>query len=89
MAMGRPVITCDAPGCRETVEHGVNGLLVPVRDPLALTAAISRLLDNPSETQAMGQAGYDLVACKYDVRQRAASESRYHGYHGVEVGREG
>src|SRR5690606_30973703 len=29
MAMGRPVITTDAPGCRETVEHGVNGFLVP------------------------------------------------------------
>jgi len=68
MAMGRPVITCDAPGCRETVEHGKNGLLVPVRDPQALAAAISRLLDNPAETQAMGDAGYALAARKYDVR---------------------
>lgn len=67
MAMGRPVITCDAPGCRETVEHGVNGLLVPVRDPQALAAAIDRLLQNPAEAEAMGEAGYALVARKYDV----------------------
>lgn len=69
MAMGRPVITCDAPGCRETVEHGVNGLLVPVRDPEALAAAISRLLDDPAEADAMGEASYALVARKYDVHR--------------------
>lgn len=68
MAMGRPVITCDAPGCRETVEHGVNGLLVPVRDPHALAAAIEHLLENPAEAEAMGEASYALVARKYDVR---------------------
>lgn len=69
MAMGRPVVTCDAPGCRETVEHGVNGLLVPVRDPRALADAIGRLLDDPAEAAAMGEASYALVARKYDVWQ--------------------
>ncbi len=68
MAMGRPVVTCDAPGCRETVEHGVNGLLVPVRDPQALAAAIGRLLDDPAEAAAMGEAGHALAARKYEVR---------------------
>lgn len=67
MAMGRPVITCDAPGCRETVEHGVNGLLIPVRDAQALAKAIDRLLQNPAEAEEMGEAGYALVARKYDV----------------------
>ncbi|WP_257550918.1 glycosyltransferase family 4 protein [Sphingopyxis sp. DBS4] len=69
MAMGRPVVTSDAPGCRETVKHGVNGLLVPVRDSRRLAAAIVHLLDNPMEVEAMGQAGYELVALKYDVKQ--------------------
>ncbi|RYH00256.1 MAG: glycosyltransferase family 1 protein [Alphaproteobacteria bacterium] len=69
MAMGRPIVTCDAPGCRETVEHGVNGLLVPVRDPQALAAAIGRLLENPAEAEAMGEASYALAARKYDVRR--------------------
>jgi glycosyltransferase involved in cell wall biosynthesis len=68
MAMGRPIITCDAPGCRETVEDGVNGLLVPVRDPQALATAIERLLQSPAEVERMGNAGYELVAKKYDVR---------------------
>ncbi|RYG34039.1 MAG: glycosyltransferase family 1 protein [Burkholderiales bacterium] len=69
MAMGRPVVTCDTPGCRETVEHGVNGLLVPVRDPRALAAAVGRLLDDPAEAKAMGESGYALVERKYDVRR--------------------
>lgn len=69
MAMGRPVITTDVPGCRETVEPGVNGLLVPVRDPQALAQAIARLLDNPDKAARMGEAGFALVARKYDVHQ--------------------
>ena len=69
MAMGRPIITCDVPGCRETVEHGVNGLLVPVRDPQSLADAIARLLDDPAEAAAMGEAGFALAARKYDVHQ--------------------
>ena len=42
MAMGRPVITTDVPGCRETVEDGLNGFLVPARDPQALAQALGR-----------------------------------------------
>lgn len=69
MAMGRPVVTTDVPGCRETVCDGVTGLLVPVRDPVALATAIARLLDNPAEAAAMGAAGFDLIERKYDVRR--------------------
>ncbi|TKF88134.1 glycosyltransferase, partial [Vibrio sp. F13] len=36
MAMGRPIITTDAPGCRETVVNGVNGFLIPVKDSIAI-----------------------------------------------------
>jgi glycosyltransferase involved in cell wall biosynthesis len=68
MAMGRPVVTTDVPGCRETVENGVNGLLVPVRNPSALADAIAYMLDHPEEAEAMGEAGFQLVALKYDVR---------------------
>jgi glycosyltransferase involved in cell wall biosynthesis len=68
MAMGRPVVTSDAPGCRETVDDGVNGRLVPVRDPSALADAIAYLLDHPQEAEAMGEAGFQLVSRKYDVR---------------------
>lgn len=64
MACGRPVITTDAPGCRDCVRDGDNGLLVPVKDVKALTAAITRLLENSDERKRMGERG----------RQRAVEE---------------
>lgn len=64
MACGRPVITTDAPGCRDCVRDGDNGLLVPVKDVEALTASITRLLENSDERKRMGARG----------RQRAVEE---------------
>lgn len=55
MAFGRPVITTDAPGCRETVDEGVNGYLVPPRDPAALAEAMRRFLDAPDLITRLGQ----------------------------------
>jgi glycosyltransferase involved in cell wall biosynthesis len=56
LATGRPVVTTDAPGCRATVEHGVNGLLVPVRDARALAAACRSLADDAALRARMGEA---------------------------------
>jgi glycosyltransferase involved in cell wall biosynthesis len=67
MAMGRPVITTDSPGCRETVNHGENGLLVPARDVAALADAISRFANHPLMIEGMGQAGRRIAERKYDV----------------------
>lgn len=53
-ACGLPSVTTDTSGCREVVEHGVNGLLVPVGDAKALAEAILRLLADPEEARAMG-----------------------------------
>jgi glycosyltransferase involved in cell wall biosynthesis len=44
-ACGKPIITCDMPGCRIIVEDGKNGFLIPPRDPKALAEAICKLLD--------------------------------------------
>lgn len=57
MACGRTVVTTDAPGCRECVLDGDNGLLVPVGDAGALAAAIRRLLDDPDLRRRMGARG--------------------------------
>ena len=57
MAMGRPVITTDAIGCREAVRDGDNGRLIPPRDPVALAAAITDLLADPLARKRMGQRG--------------------------------
>jgi len=69
MAMGRPVITTDAPGCRETVVEGVNGLKVPPQDATALEAAMERLILHPDEAAAMGQASLERACARYDVHR--------------------
>lgn len=69
MAMGRPVITTDVPGCRETVEDEVTGLLVPKNDAASLAAAIARLLAAPALAARMGEAGFRRASQKYDVRK--------------------
>lgn len=69
MAMGRPVITTDAPGCRETVVDGVNGLLVPVKDWEALYRAMRRFVDDPAPIAPMGAQSRRLAEEKFDVRK--------------------
>ncbi|MFZ9915186.1 MAG: glycosyltransferase [Phycisphaerales bacterium] len=68
LATGRAVITTDAPGCRETVERGVNGLLVPPRDAQALADACLKLADSPAEVVRMGAASAELARRKFDAR---------------------
>ena len=67
MAMGRPIITTDVPGCRETVVDGSNGLLVPPRDSEALAAAMESLIEQPGLRSEMGVRGLELCRSKYNV----------------------
>lgn len=67
MAMGRPIITTDAPGCRETVIDGYNGYLVPVKAVEELAAAMERFIVNPKLIIEMGKASRQLVEEKFDV----------------------
>lgn len=69
MAMARPVITTDAPGCRETVIPGENGFLVPPRDVPALVEAMERFLVCPDLVPVMGAASRSLAEKKYDVHE--------------------
>jgi len=69
MAMGRPVITTDAPGCRETVIDGLNGFLVPVQDSTALAEAMKKFILEPDLISKMGSAGRKLAEDKYDVHK--------------------
>lgn len=66
--MGRPVITTDAPGCRETVDEGVNGFLVPPRSPGALVQAMQRFIAQPSLITTMGAASRRMAEERFDVR---------------------
>lgn len=69
MAMGRAVITTDAPGCRETVVDGDNGFLVPVKSVNALVQAMLRFIDEPDLAARMGLRGRQVAEEKYDVRK--------------------
>lgn len=69
MAMGRAIITTDAPGCRETVINGVNGFLVPPKDYKDLAAKMVYLIENGEECQAMGQASFEYCQKRFDVQK--------------------
>lgn len=68
MAMARPVITTDVPGCCETVVPGRNGFLVPPRDPGALARAMEQFILNPGRIPDMGAASRTLAEERFDVR---------------------
>jgi glycosyltransferase involved in cell wall biosynthesis len=60
-ACGRPIVTTDAPGCREIVRHGENGLLVPVSNSVALADALRVMILNPDVRATMGRKGREIV----------------------------
>ncbi len=66
-AAGRPVVTTDTPGCRDLVEHEVNGLIVPPNDAPALAAALSRLAGDPALRARLGAAGRRRVEQQYSA----------------------
>lgn len=68
-ACGRPIITTDVPGCREVVRHEENGLLVPVRDPIALAAAMRRLILSPALRQFLGERGRQIAVAEFGLEK--------------------
>jgi len=66
---GRPVITTDHPGCRDAIEPGVTGRLVPIRNPNALANEILSLLDDPDLCKRMGQAGRKRAEKLFGINQ--------------------
>ncbi len=68
MAMQLPIITCDTPGCRDTVEHKINGLLVPPKDCFALAKAMVDLYNlSEEERRQMGRLNREKVLRQFDV----------------------
>ena len=67
-ACGLALVTTDVPGCREVVTDGVDGLLVPVRDATALTAAIRRLDDDRPMCRRLGSAARAKALSQFDER---------------------
>ena len=70
MAIGRPILTTDTPGCRETVINGKNGLLVPPKNSKSLANAMIQFLNTNEDTiQKMGKESYNLAKDKYAVEK--------------------
>jgi len=68
MAMARPILTTDVPGCRETVIEGLNGMLVPPRDAGALAEAMERFIARPELIGRMGAESRRIAAETFDIR---------------------
>ncbi len=69
MAMGRAIITSNAPGCRETVINGVNGCLTEVKNTNDVTEKIDYLLKNPEIVAEMGKKSREMACNIFDVRK--------------------
>lgn len=67
MAIGRPIITTDVAGCRETVVDGVNGFLIPPFSPDKLTEKMLFFINNPEKIEEMGRKSREMAEDKYDV----------------------
>jgi glycosyltransferase involved in cell wall biosynthesis len=68
-ACGRAVVTTDMPGCRDAIEEGVTGLLVPPRDVVALANAFERLIREVALRQSMGKAGRALAEREFGIEK--------------------
>jgi glycosyltransferase involved in cell wall biosynthesis len=70
MAMARPIITTDVPGCRETVNNGVNGFLIPARNANALAHAMLKFIVNPDLIASMGKESRRIAELRFDGHQK-------------------
>jgi glycosyltransferase involved in cell wall biosynthesis len=66
---GCPIIATDVPGCREIVRDGVNGLLVPPRDHIALAGALIALIENAQLREEMGRRGREIAVAEFSVEK--------------------
>jgi glycosyltransferase involved in cell wall biosynthesis len=67
-ACGRAVVTTNVPGCRDAITLN-TGVLVPVRDSMALADAILDLVQNPEKRKAMGKAGRELAEREFAIEK--------------------
>lgn len=74
LAAGKPIITTDVEGCREAVQNGKNGLLVPPRNAEALAKAMIEMISDPDKRRLMGQVGREMAE-KYFAQGKIISQT--------------
>ena len=67
-AIGRPIVTTDSVGCRDTVVDGKNGYMIPIKDSDALAMALKKLIDNPELRQTMGKNAREFAVKRFDIK---------------------
>lgn len=66
MAIGRPVITTDVPGCRTTVVDGLNGYLISRWSPADLAKKMVYFIEHPEQIEVMGLESYKMAQENFD-----------------------
>ena len=84
-AVGRPIVTTDVPGCRECVDEGVNGYLVPVKTSKELANAIEKLILNAESRNAFGKASRQKAEAEFSIEN--VVEKTFSIYNAVLKGR--
>jgi len=67
-SMGKPIVTTNAPGCKEVVEDGINGFLVPIKDYKSLAKKIEILIDNPNLREEFGKNSRIKAVKEFDIK---------------------
>ena len=67
LSMGRPIITTDTPGCKETIGAKKNGLFVKIKDVNDLVDKMEWMIENPKEIEKMSDNSYELCKSKFEV----------------------
>lgn len=80
MSMGRPAVVADAPGSRELVVDGINGFMVPVKDPEALGDAMEKFIKQPELIEALGQTSRKMAEDDFNAREVASKLMHYMGF---------
>jgi glycosyltransferase involved in cell wall biosynthesis len=78
-AMGVPAVVTNVRGCRQTVDHGVTGLVIPPRDAGALAAALLELLTDDEKRHRLGRAARDKALAEFDERRVFARVTEAYG----------
>ncbi|MBF0784788.1 glycosyltransferase family 1 protein [Muribacter muris] len=68
MAIGRAIITTDVPGCRETVENGINGFIVPPYSAIKIAEKMTYFIQNPEQIKLMGDASRKIAKHKFNIK---------------------
>lgn len=79
-AMGMPIITTDSTGCREVVEDGINGYLVPIKDSTKLASAMEKFIVNPDLISRMGKASRRMAIQRFDSKKVVKGILKYYPF---------